>query len=136
MKTIVAGSRGIGVDALGKQSSDTLPVQWCVKQSGFEVTTVISGTARGVDKLGEFWAEENGVNIWRFPADWNQYGKRAGYMRNQDMADVADALIAIWNGESRGTKHMIDIALKANLKVFIYNTKTKTKVWYNELYEG
>lgn len=133
MKTIIAGSRGIGVIASGNsltQSTDTTPVKWCVEKSGFEVTKVISGTAKGVDTLGEYWAKENNIPIWRFPADWDQYGKRAGYLRNQQMADVADALIAIWDGESKGTKHMIDIAVRAGLKVFIYNTSNKTKTWY------
>lgn len=140
MKTIIAGSRGIGLVLKGDkliQSDDTTPVEWCVSKSGFKITKVISGTAQGVDTLGEYWAIENSIPLWRFPADWNQYGKRAGYLRNQQMADVADALIAIWDGESKGTKHMIDIALRADLYVFIYNTKNKTMTWYKDpLLEG
>ena len=52
-----------------------------------------------------------------FPADWDKYGKRAGYLRNVQMAEYADALLAFWDGESRGTKNMIDEALSRGLKV-------------------
>lgn len=71
---------------------------------------VISGGARGADALGERYAEERGLACERFPADWDAYGKSAGYRRNVQMAEVADVLVAFWNGSSRGTKHMIDIA--------------------------
>ena len=53
----------------------------------------------------------------RYPADWEQYGPRAGYIRNSEMAKVATHLIAFWDGRSKGTKHMIDIARKAGLYV-------------------
>ena len=53
---------------------------------------------------------------YRFPADWDKYGKAAGYKRNGEMARNADALIAFWDGKSRGTKHMIDLAKKYDLQ--------------------
>lgn len=59
-----------------------------------------------------------------YPADWNGYGKSAGYRRNVQMAQVADALIAITNG-SPGTKHMIDIANEKGLKVFVKDIRKK-----------
>lgn len=68
----------------------------------------MSGCARGVDILGELWANENGVAIKRFPADWDRWGKSAGFYRNSDMADYCDAAIILWDGESRGTLDMID----------------------------
>lgn len=76
---------------------------------------IVSGKARGADSLGEKYANENGLNIMEFPADWDKHGKSAGYKRNLEMAENADALIAFWDGESRGTKHMIDIAKEKNL---------------------
>ena len=85
----------------------------------------MSGTARGVDRFGEQWAIENNVAIKPFPADWDTYGKRAGYLRNTQMAEYADALIAVWDGESRGTKHMIDEAKKESLEYFIYIVREK-----------
>lgn len=80
---------------------------------------IVSGRANGADKLGEKYAEKNGYDIAYFPANWNKYGKRAGYLRNEEMAEYADALIAYWDGKSRGTKHMIDLAKKHNLHVRI-----------------
>ena len=82
---------------------------------------VISGTARGADTLGEQYARERGYTVERFPADWNTLGKRAGYVRNCQMADNADALIAFWDGQSPGTRHMIDIARERNLAVRVIN---------------
>lgn len=80
-----------------------------------EDVVIISGTARGADKLGERYAKEKGFELRLFPAKWDEYGKRAGYFRNVEMAKNADMLIAFWDGESKGTKHMIDIAEKEGL---------------------
>lgn len=76
---------------------------------------IVSGTARGADKLGERYAEEYGYEIDAHPADWDKYGKSAGYKRNTQMGEVADAVICFWDGVSKGTKHMIDIAKEKNL---------------------
>jgi hypothetical protein len=74
------------------------------------VTEVVSGCAHGADKLGERWAASLKIPVARFPADWDTHGKRAGFIRNSEMAEYADACIVFWNGTSKGTKHMIDIA--------------------------
>ena len=111
MKVIIAGSRGI---------TDYNTVLNAIDKSGFMITEVVSGTAKGVDQLGERWARENRIQIKRFPAQWDRYGKSAGYRRNEEMAHYADALIAIWDGQSRGTSHMIDFARSQGLKVFVY----------------
>jgi hypothetical protein len=87
-----------------------------------EITTVLSGAARGVDRLGERWAVEHGVPITRFPADWAKHGKAAGMIRNREMADNAEALVALWDGQSRGTLSMIGIARRMGLFVVV-------KVW-------
>ena len=85
----------------------------------------VSGTARGADSLGEKYAYAFGYKVKRFPANWDLYGKRAGYIRNEQMAkySVADekhgVLFAFWDGESRGTKHMIDLANKHGLEVHV-----------------
>lgn len=78
---------------------------------------IVCGKARGADTLGERYAKEKGYEIDYYPAQWNLYGKRAGYIRNEQMAQNADALVAFWDGRSKGTKHMIDLAHKYNLKV-------------------
>lgn len=78
---------------------------------------IVSGGASGADALGERYAKEKGYSIKRFPADWNKYGRSAGPKRNRQMAQYADALIAFWDGVSRGTKNMIDEANAGGLLV-------------------
>jgi predicted Rossmann fold nucleotide-binding protein DprA/Smf involved in DNA uptake len=82
---------------------------------------VVSGMARGADQLGLDYANEKGLKVYCFPADWEKHGKKAGYIRNQQMADFADALIAFWDGQSPGTKMMIDLAEKQGLQIKVYN---------------
>jgi hypothetical protein len=111
MKTIIAGSREIkNFEIISK----------AIEESGFEITEVVSGTARGVDTQGEAWASYHGVPIRRFRPEWDKYGQRAGFVRNEEMAKYADALVAVWDTKSRGTLHMINTAIKHGLKVFIY----------------
>lgn len=113
MKVIIAGSRGV---------VSLSEVAIAVEKSGFAITEEVSGTARGVDKLGEQYANAHGIPVKQFPADWNRYGKSAGYRRNEVMARYADALIAIWDGQSPGTRHMINIARQMGLKVYVHRT--------------
>lgn len=86
---------------------------------------IVSGTARGADRLGELYAERTGLYTYKFPADWDALGKRAGYVRNAEMAKFAvkdgnyGVLIAFWDGKSKGTKHMIDLANKHGLEVHV-----------------
>ena len=80
---------------------------------------VVSGIAKGADALGELYSKEKGYKLTQFAPDWNKYGKGAGYKRNEQMALYADALIAFWDGESRGTKSMIELAEKHKLKIKI-----------------
>lgn len=110
MRTIIAGSRGLNDEAL---------IDLAVKQSGFKVTTVFSGRASGIDKAGERWAKKHKIPIKLYPADWNKYGNSAGYVRNSEMAEAADALIAIWDHASHGTHNMIRTAINKKLKVFV-----------------
>lgn len=110
MKTIIAGSR----DIINFQT-----VESAIQESGFNISEVVSGLARGVDTLAILYCKKYNLPWMEFPAEWDKHGKSAGYIRNQQMADYADALIAVWDGESRGTKHMIDIANKQGLKVYI-----------------
>lgn len=84
---------------------------------------IVSGAARGADKLGERFAKEYEIPVKRFPADWSGKGRSAGYIRNLEMAEYADALLAFWDGESKGTSHMINLAKKNNLHVSVVNYK-------------
>ena len=83
---------------------------------------IVSGTARGADKLGERYAKERGYLLTRFPADWNMHGRSAGHLRNRDMAEYADALIAFPVGKSPGTRNMIKQARQLDLHVDYANT--------------
>src|SRR5687768_14326495 len=112
MKTIIAGSR---------EKVTLEDVAWAVENCGWQITEVISGTARGVDQMGEEIANALGLPIIKYPANWDLYGKRAGYKRNTEMADSAEALIAVWDGQSRGTFHMIRTASQKGLKVFVHS---------------
>ena len=117
-RVIIAGGRDFSDYALLKATMDRLLVNIT------EEIVVLCGKARGADTLGEQYAKEKGFSVAYYPADWEQYGKRAGYLRNEQMAQNADALAAFWDGQSRGTKHMIDLANKYALMVRVkkYNT--------------
>jgi len=82
---------------------------------------IVSGTAKGADQLGERDAKAHGIMISYFPALWNQYGVRAGFIRNEEMAKTADACVCFWDGLSVGTEHMIETAKRMNLKLRVVN---------------
>ena len=88
---------------------------------------IVSGTASGADKMGEEYADLRDYKVAQFKPDWDKYGKGAGYKRNAEMADYADALIAFWDGKSRGTMHMINIAKKKGLQVKVVEYIPTTK---------
>ena len=110
MKTIVAGGRD-GINAY--------LVEKAINAADWEITTLVCGMARGVDSHAYNWAKRKGVPIEEYPADWDRYKKAAGHIRNAEMADNAEALIAIWDGESPGTGGMIGVAEKKGLKVLV-----------------
>lgn len=88
-------------------------------------TEILCGLARGADKLGERYALEHGIPVKYYPAYWSLHGKSAGFIRNETMAQNADALIAFWDGGSKGTKHMIALAEKYKLDVRVIRTVNK-----------
>lgn len=109
MKVIIAGSRNI---------SDMNLVRDIIRESEFDITEVVCGGCVGVDKCGEQYAKENGIPIIYFYPDWKTLGRAAGPIRNKEMANYAEALIAIWDGSSRGTLNMISEAKLRNLKIY------------------
>ena len=80
---------------------------------------IVSGMARGADALGYMFAHQHGIKVHEFHAQWNKYGKRAGYVRNEEMGRFADGLVAFWDGESRGTRHMIEFMKRLGKTVFV-----------------
>lgn len=98
MKIIVAGSRTFNNYLLLKETLDNLDI---------EITEIVCGEARGADLLGKKYAYEKAIPCKSFYPDWQLYGRRAGFIRNHEMGDYADYLVAFWDGKSRGTKDMI-----------------------------
>lgn len=103
MKVIIAGSRTI---------TDYKLVKEFVDKQELDITEIVCGKASGVDSLGEKYALEKNIPVKYFPADWNAYGKSAGYKRNLQMGEYGDLLILIWDGKSKGSKLMKDIMIK------------------------
>lgn len=107
MKLIIAGSRHLNVSV---HFIDAI-----VKDKGWIVTRIVSGGARGIDLCGEVWAEAKGLPYVRFVPGWGFHGRKyAAYVRNHDMGFFADQLLAIWDGKSPGTKHMIQTMKELN----------------------
>lgn len=109
IKVIVAGSRHFTNYGLLRKKLDFY-LRKCKR------IEIVSGTAKGSDSLGERYAITNSLSLKRFPAKWNKHGKKAGYIRNRQMARYADACIIFWDGKSSGSKHMIEVAKQYNLQ--------------------
>jgi len=112
---IVAGGRDFHNYALLKEKLDKL-------LSNKQHVVIISGNAKGADALGEKYGKEHNCVVAYYPALWNQHGRMAGFIRNEEMAKVADACVCFWDGKSTGTKHMIETAenMKLSLRVIKY----------------
>lgn len=113
MKVIIAGSRGLDKIEFVREA---------VTKSRYDIHQVVSGGARGVDQVGEQWARENNIPIIQFIPTWTdkdgKVDKSAGFRRNMEMGIYADALIAVWDGSSRGTQHMIRFMQSLNKPLY------------------
>ncbi len=109
MKVIIAGSRDIHDYAL---------LECAILASGFAITEVVSGVCRGVDLMGERWAQEHSIPVKRFPY-LGQYGKMGGPIRNKQMAEYGEALIALPSGTDSGTHNMISHMRAYGKPVFV-----------------
>jgi hypothetical protein len=118
MRTIIAGSRSI---------SNYQDLLTALNECGWTPTVVLCGDAPGVDSLGKRWAHEHKIPVEIYTPDWNRLGKAAGIVRNMKMGRKADALIAVWDGTSPGTRHMIEFMSRRERKVYIYEPHTTTK---------
>ena len=94
-----------------------------------EVKVVISGLAKGGDKLGERWAEENDIEVEGYRAEWNKYGKRAGWLRNVRMADEGRPNIIVALPGGRGTKMMIDIGVDRKIDTIVVDDENRKLKW-------
>lgn len=112
MKTVIAGCRDFENYLLLKEMVDKF-------RTTNMISEVVSGGARGADAMGERYAIEFNLPLKIYPADWNKHGRAAGPIRNQHMAEYADQLIAVWDGQSKGTKNMIENMNKLNKPVYV-----------------
>lgn len=112
MKTIIAGSRTI---------TDYKLLEKLIAAINFEITEVVCGMAKGVDTLGQTYARLNNIKISYFRPRWELYGKSAGFKRNKEMANYAEAAIIVWDGFSNGSKNMIELSIKKGLTTVVYN---------------
>jgi|SRR6185369_7125658 len=110
MYLIIAGSRNF---------HDLSTLEAAIAEFNLKPEVIIHGAARGVDTLAQLYAEKHGIPVVQFPANWDKYGLEAGPIRNCLMAERGDALLALWNKKSRGTKHMIQTAVKRGLPVHV-----------------
>jgi len=114
MITCIAGSRDIYDNA-----ANLLILEDVISQLPWKISTVVSGMASGADSLGETWAKKHNILVNRKPADWKTYGKRAGMIRNSQMARESEAVVCLWDGVSRGTKNMFETSIERGLPVCV-----------------
>ena len=119
MKIIIAGGRDFNyISVLNKVLNELINPKEDV---------IVSGDARGADALGALWAAAQGVPVHHFPAQWDLYGNGAGYVRNAEMGEYADAAICFWDGKSRGTHHMIVTMARMNKPVIVFDYQGNIK---------
>jgi len=126
MKLIIAGSRDY------EESSEYSNVIFNGLIDGivqfYEVKEIVSGLAKGPDTMGKDYGIEHGIRVVEFPAEWDLLGKRAGMIRNHQMGNYADILVAFWDGKSKGTKGMIEYMTKLKKVVVVENYGEKSSL--------
>lgn len=111
MKVAIIGSRTF---------NDYNYLSSCLQKLFPEPFEVVSGGAKGADALSERYAKDNGLPTIIFKPDWDLHGKAAGFIRNKDIINAADKVVAFWDGKSKGTKHSIDLAVNQGKEVIIF----------------
>lgn len=94
---------------------------------------IVSGGAKGVDTFAEEYAKLHHINTCIFKPDWERFGKSAGLIRNADIIGKCDICICVWDGESKGTLHDIELCEKMNKPCYVYNLKTNEKEFPEEI---
>lgn len=111
MRTIIAGCRNFYDFSVFSKLIKTVP---------WKITQVVCGCAIGADTLGEHWGKITKIPISYFLADWEKYGRKAGVIRNKQMAENAEALVAFWDDSSPGTRNMIKQASETGLQIKVF----------------
>lgn len=110
MKLIIAGSRHL--------HPTVEEIQYFCFYYEITATEIVSGAAKGVDTAGEKFANSVNLPVIKFPADWKRDGRAAGPIRNKIMAEYADALLLIWDGKSRGSRNMREVAQRKGIRIY------------------
>lgn len=118
-RVIIAGSREFNDKELATSVLDEL-----LGSVSHNDIVILCGMARGADTIGMQWAQDRGYDVAFYPASWNILGKKAGYVRNKEMATDATHLVAFWDGKSKGTKNMISLGQEYNLEITVVRTDT------------
>lgn len=84
-----------------------------------DITRIVSGGANGADQLGELFANKYNIPLIIYPPNWDEYGKAAGFIRNKEIVNDADLIIAFWDGKSSGTKNTLDLALSIGKPTYL-----------------
>ena len=109
MKVAVIGSRGLTIDDLGKYLPEG-------------TTEIVSGGAKGIDSCAKEYALAHNIKLTEFLPDYKRYGRGAAPLkRNLQIIEHSDIVLAFWDGESKGTKYVIDNCKKMNVKIRVYN---------------
>jgi hypothetical protein len=119
MKTIIAGSRSFADGSGLVRSYVYLMIFDTIEANLDRITEVVSGCARGPDRWASDAAFKIDIPVRLMPAEWSKHGKAAGPIRNRAMAKYADALIMFWDGKSRGSRNMIEQAMREGLRVHV-----------------
>ncbi len=132
MKLLIYGSRGI-------QNRDTVfqAIDHYIVENGLP-DAIITGDATGVDALARLYAHEHKIDLSVFPADWEKYGRKAGYVRNNDMVNACDRAIGIWDGKSPGaliTMRLLDESKSPSTVIVITDNSSKTLEDYEDIYD-
>ena len=119
---LIAGSRTYSNYAEFSRITDRM---LSLVQDKYEIL-IIEGEASGADSMARRYAQEHKYRLAPFPADWDTYGRSAGYLRNEQMADELtlyskSAALYFWDGESRGTKHCIGEIKKRGIPYKVFN---------------
>jgi hypothetical protein len=115
LRVVIAGGRDFNNMELFNGA-----IQLAFEDCAINEIELVCGMARGADTVGRNWALQNNLRIHEFPADWDKYGKRAGFLRNEEMAKFAHVGILFWDGKSKGTGHMLDLMRKHNKPTYVF----------------
>ena len=129
-RVIIAGGRDFAVNPAEREDNTLLysTMDKLLKNKArSHRIVIICGMAKGADLAGARYAKDRKFHVRYFPAEWEKHGKKAGVLRNAEMAKNADALVAFWDGESPGTKNMIETAKKQGLQVRVIRYSHKSE---------